>query len=1008
MTPHPGNLDNVLQDQREQGGIRPFPSRYEQARRADRAKPLQSPNKWGAQPLDTSSKAHLTTKLQSANKNIFKAVLSLASANLLVRVMGLLNIVVVSARFGQGMEMDAYFITSTVPTLLAQLLAGALEASIIPVYTRVRAQERREGATRLFSTLLNLLFLALTLLLVSMFVFRENLLRVSAPGASPDALALTVRLAPLVFPVLFFMLISSFLECILNTEGKFGWPAYAGVLVPMTTATVVVLSGHARGAFAGIDALCLGTLVGQVLQLVVILIRAHHIGLTYRPVLDLTNRHIRAVFHAAWPALFAGLIGLASPLVDQIFASYQSRGTISVINNALKLNSVPTGVIFAATGRAILPYLAAHAALSDLSGFKRTLRLYVWGIFSTTFLLALGMVIFAHPLITLLFRRGAFSQADVEHTAITLQGFALGLAPMSVGYITSKAFSALGKTSVLLCVSTFSVFANAAFDSIFGRLWGSFGIAFATSLVYLCTVTILLTTMRLCIGRLSLLTPPVEVVQALHVLHKHTHILHTHLFRHGQRRKERALMFRDSSNDRKLADYSHYSNYRLKRATPGRFVARGLCIAALFAAGIVGSALNATMALRVALGSLLVLAFLRYRYTLLLTWVLANAFIGSTVAFFNGNNFLTALTVPTLLLLCLLPTGWAMQRMPALVPFLALLLWMLASCWRSDLTPLAFVISWTTRLDFFAVAILAILLVNSRKRLLLLLDAMLLPALVIAVYGIWGYFTRQNGVVDPTTGYFRTASLFGDVPTSLALYLAMLIPLLLFRLFTLRGWRLWLGWGVLGIFLAALGLTFDRSILATLPLEGLLILPLLPTRRFKVALLSTGLVIGILVLLVANFLHVEIFARFLNPDVGSLNGRTYLWQAVLDHFEPIRLLGAGFQASDTLLAQLRVGFRGGVIATASHNVYLEILYDHGLIGLALLLVTLLVLLGSLLLRWQHAQRQQRLFIAMALWAALTVIIQCFVSNNIWDSSIGIYFFLFQALAFATCWEKACV
>ena len=74
-------------------------------------------------------------RLKSANKYIFRALLSLASANLLIRAAGLVNQVVVTYRFGQGASMDAYFVASAIPTLLAQLLATALEASVIPVYT---------------------------------------------------------------------------------------------------------------------------------------------------------------------------------------------------------------------------------------------------------------------------------------------------------------------------------------------------------------------------------------------------------------------------------------------------------------------------------------------------------------------------------------------------------------------------------------------------------------------------------------------------------------------------------------------------------------------------------------------------------------------------------------------------------------------------------------------------------------------------------------------------------
>src|SRR6266853_5101897 len=113
-------------------------------------------------PGDTDMLESLSTsvqlaaiKLKSANKYIFRALLSIASAALLIRIMGMFNQVVVSARFGAGATMDAYFVASTLPVLMAQLITGAVESSVIPVYARVRSKGRKEDASILFSSLLN-------------------------------------------------------------------------------------------------------------------------------------------------------------------------------------------------------------------------------------------------------------------------------------------------------------------------------------------------------------------------------------------------------------------------------------------------------------------------------------------------------------------------------------------------------------------------------------------------------------------------------------------------------------------------------------------------------------------------------------------------------------------------------------------------------------------------------------------------------------------------------------
>src|ERR1700676_5034135 len=90
----------------------------------------------------------------SVNKQIFRALLSLASAVLLVRVVGLLNQIVTTAHFGAGAAMDAYLVAYSMPYLLAQVIISSIEYSVFPAYARLCLQAGKEGASVLFSTLL--------------------------------------------------------------------------------------------------------------------------------------------------------------------------------------------------------------------------------------------------------------------------------------------------------------------------------------------------------------------------------------------------------------------------------------------------------------------------------------------------------------------------------------------------------------------------------------------------------------------------------------------------------------------------------------------------------------------------------------------------------------------------------------------------------------------------------------------------------------------------------------
>src|SRR6266700_5610822 len=376
-----------------------------------------------SQPLSTTNPSLVAVRLKSANKHIFRALLSLASAALLIRVMGMLNQVIVSAHFGAGAAMDAYFVAILLPITIAQLAVGAIENSVIPAYARIRTKGTKEQASALLSTLLNLLLIGASLLTLLMFIFRRQMIFLSAPALDPTRLQLAVDLTPFILPVLLLMIVIGFLECIFNTEGQFGWPAYAGILVPVTTAILVLVLSKSLG----IVMLCVGMVVGLFLQLCVFIVGVKRAKLVYRPIIDLHHPELVPILVAAWPALLGSIIILLSPLVDQVFASFLPIGSISALSYALKLISVPTGVIAMSVGRAAVPYLSRQAAMNDMKAFKETLRFYMWVVGIGITVLSVFMLVLAHPLVQLFFQRGQFSADDTNHTATTLIGFVVGL-----------------------------------------------------------------------------------------------------------------------------------------------------------------------------------------------------------------------------------------------------------------------------------------------------------------------------------------------------------------------------------------------------------------------------------------------------------------------------------------------------------------------------------------------------------------------------------------------------
>jgi len=911
----------------------------------------------------------------SANQLIFRALLSIGSAALVVRAMGMVSQVATTSRFGAGAEMDAYLVASGLPILVALALAGMIESSVIPVYAQLRAQRSKEQTTAVFSSLLTLCLVGTAVLTLVLLVFRRQLIFLTAPALDSHRMELAVQIAPIIFPVLLLMVAISFLECILNTEGQFGWPAYAGVLVPLATALLVI----GVGGQLGVAAIAIGMLVGVGLQLGAMIYRLRLAHIAYRPSLDWRRPEVGRVLAVASPALLGSMVNQAGPLVDQIFASYLSAGSISALNYAMRLAGLPASLIFMTVGRAALPYLARQAAVNDMQSFKRTLRLYLWAVGLVTAGLTTLMLVLAHPLVRILFQRGAFSPEDTNHTAVTLIGFTVGLVPMGLGFLLARAFSALGKNHVLMYVTIFSVIANAVFDYFMARYWQGVGIALATSTVYFCTLLILLLALRRAIGKLDLLTPPPEL-------------------RHLARKLVTGKC------------YSRVIAWKDEKLPALRLPL--MCIGAVALALAIGAAvpfMDPSLALRIAVGLPLILLLLRYRFALLVAWILIGALVGSSLPLFQANNINTALTIPTLIVLFTISDPRTFRRVPALALLFLFLLWILAGVHSSPLDTGTFLKQWTTFVDYAAVAVLTVSLVTTRRRMLVLIDAMLLVGAFVAVYGIAGYLTHQNGTSDPVTGSFRIISVFAAAPP-LALFLSVVIPLAIYRAVTSRGVARSAAAITLVLLLTAVGLTFSRGSMLSIPVSMVVVAICLPARKLRMGLIGGAVGLVTVAVIAAAIGNVPLFARFFGQDISSANGRTYLWQALMAHFDPWQVLGHGLGAATATLTALNIGAGGivgnGLLATAPSNLYVGTLYDTGVVGLTILLAALATL-GILLITgiWRTTG-ERRLLFAMALLILINTLIQSVEVDDLWTQGIALYFWIAVTLPFVAFWSKS--
>ena len=389
--------------------------------------------------------------------NLLKALASVSSMTLLSRILGFLRDTLIARVFGAGATTDAFFVAFKLPNLLRRLFAeGAFSQAFVPILAEYK-NRRGEDATRLLvGRVATVLFVVVAAVSALGIIAAPLVVLISAPGfrADPDKFQLTVQLTRIVFPYILFMSLVSFAGGILNTWSRFMVPAFTPVL--LNVAMILAAAFAAPYFNPPVLALGWGAFLGGILQLSLQFPALKRLGMVPRWDWAPRDEGVRRILYLMGPAAFGVSISQISLLINTLFASFLESGSVSWLYYADRLMEFPTGMLGVALGTILLPSLSKHHADNDTVEYSRLLD---WGLRMTLLLAAPAAValgILAVPLITTLFRYGAFTAHDVAMTRMALVAYSLGLIGLILVKVLAPGFYARQniKTPVKIAIVT--------------------------------------------------------------------------------------------------------------------------------------------------------------------------------------------------------------------------------------------------------------------------------------------------------------------------------------------------------------------------------------------------------------------------------------------------------------------------------------------------------------------------------------------------------------------------
>ncbi|MEF8715905.1 MAG: murein biosynthesis integral membrane protein MurJ [Accumulibacter sp.] len=375
--------------------------------------------------------------------NLLKTLATVSSMTLLSRILGFIRDFVIARAFGAGALTDAFFVAFKLPNLLRRLFAeGAFSQAFVPVLGQYRNQRSAEETRQLVDRVASLLFLVVLAVTLLGMAAAPLLVYLSAPGFTddPEKFALTVQLTRITFPYILFMSLVALAGGILNTWSRFAVPAFTPVLLNVS---FILMALFAAPYFdPPVMAIGWAVFLGGALQLAFQIPSLRRIGMLPRFSIHLHDEGVRRIFQLMAPAVLGVSVAQVSLLLNTVFASFLSTGSVSWLYYADRLMEFPAGMLGAALGTILLPSLAKCHAAEQHEEYSRLLD---WGL-RLTFLLAapaaLALGILAVPLITTLFHHGAFTANDVFRTRDALVAYSVGLLGLILVKVLAPGFYA--------------------------------------------------------------------------------------------------------------------------------------------------------------------------------------------------------------------------------------------------------------------------------------------------------------------------------------------------------------------------------------------------------------------------------------------------------------------------------------------------------------------------------------------------------------------------------------
>ncbi|MBI3634571.1 MAG: oligosaccharide flippase family protein [Candidatus Yonathbacteria bacterium] len=354
--------------------------------------------------------------------------------------------------FGAGKILDIYYASFDVPDLVFAGVASFMSALVlIPILTKY-ATESDARAQKFLKDVFTVFFSVLIVVSIGLFIAVPVIVPRFFPNfVGEDGLSL-VRMTRILLLSPILLGLSNLLGSVTQMLHKF----FAVALAPLLYNFGIIVGALFFYPAFGPEGLAWGVVMGAFFHFFVHFYTSSRNGFVLKISFFPSLKDIWEIIYVSLPRTIGLSANQITLTVMVIFAAWMESGSVTVLNFATNLQSVPLAIIGVSYATAAFPSLSKHFVVDDMAKFREQILLTAQHIIFWSLPVLVLFIVLRAQIVRTILGSGSFDWTATRLTAACLAIFMVSIVAQSVSLLFIRGFYATGNNKIPLLVNVFS------------------------------------------------------------------------------------------------------------------------------------------------------------------------------------------------------------------------------------------------------------------------------------------------------------------------------------------------------------------------------------------------------------------------------------------------------------------------------------------------------------------------------------------------------------------------